>query len=100
MGNHFNADKFRVHCVLLELNCHRVSYQGRGCSVLMKSFVGNSNGFLIVTSTGLHLGQMSLICCYEKNGTYIFAVFRLGKMDQVIVVHVLGIEQVTVLLLA
>lgn len=32
--------------------------------------------------------------------TYIFAVFRLGEVDQVIVVHVLGVEQVTVLLLA
>lgn len=32
--------------------------------------------------------------------TYIFAVFRLGEVDQVIVVHVLGVEQVTVFLLA
>lgn len=32
--------------------------------------------------------------------TYIFAVFRLGEVDEVIVVHVLGVEQVTVLLLA
>ena len=32
--------------------------------------------------------------------TYIFAVLRFGEVDQVIVVHVLGVEQVTVLLLA
>lgn len=32
--------------------------------------------------------------------THIFAVFRLGEVDQVIVVHVLGVEQVAVLLLA
>lgn len=32
--------------------------------------------------------------------TYIFAVFRLGEVDQVIVVHVLGVEQVAILLLA
>ena len=31
--------------------------------------------------------------------TYIFAVLRLGKVNEVIVVHVLSVEQVTVLLL-
>lgn len=36
----------------------------------------------------------------SPGSTYIFAVFRLGEVDQVIVVHVLGVEQVTVLLLA
>lgn len=35
-----------------------------------------------------------------QGSTYIFAVFRLGEVDEVIVVHVLGVEQVTVLLLA
>lgn len=32
--------------------------------------------------------------------TYIFAVFRLGEVDEVIIVHVLCVEQVTVLFLA
>lgn len=32
--------------------------------------------------------------------THIFAVFWLGEVDQVIIVHVLGVEQVTVFLLA
>lgn len=32
--------------------------------------------------------------------TYIFAVFRLGEVDEVIIVHVLRVEQVTVLFLA
>lgn len=32
--------------------------------------------------------------------TYIFAVLRLGEVDEVIVVHVLSVEKVTVLLLA
>lgn len=32
--------------------------------------------------------------------TYIFAVFRLREVNQVIIVHVLGVEQVTVFLLA
>lgn len=32
--------------------------------------------------------------------TYIFAVFRLGEVDEVIIVHVLRVKQVTVLLLA
>lgn len=35
-----------------------------------------------------------------QESTYIFAVFRLGEVDQVVVVHVLGVEQVTILLLA
>ena len=34
------------------------------------------------------------------SSTYIFAVLRLGEVDEVIIVHVLSIEQVTVLLLA
>lgn len=32
--------------------------------------------------------------------SYIFAVLRLGKVDEVVIVHVLSVEQVTVLLLA
>ncbi len=32
--------------------------------------------------------------------TYIFAVLRLGEVDEVIIIHVLSVEQVTVLLLA
>lgn len=32
--------------------------------------------------------------------TNIFAVLRLGEVDKIIVVHVLSVEQVTVLLLA
>lgn len=32
--------------------------------------------------------------------TYIFAVLRLGEVDEVVIVHVLSVEQVTVLLLA
>lgn len=32
--------------------------------------------------------------------TYVFAVFRLREVDQVIIVHVLGVEQVAILLLA
>lgn len=31
---------------------------------------------------------------------YVFAVFGLGEVDQVVVVHVLGVQQVAVLLLA
>lgn len=32
--------------------------------------------------------------------TYIFAVFRFGKVDEVVIVHILSVEQVTVLPLA
>lgn len=37
---------------------------------------------------------------FNQESTYIFAVFRLGEVDQVIIIHVLGVEQVAVLLLA
>lgn len=36
----------------------------------------------------------------KKNETYIFAVFRFGEVNEVIIVHVLGVEQVTIFLLA
>lgn len=36
----------------------------------------------------------------KKKKTYIFAVFRFGEVNQVVIVHVLGIEQVTIFLLA
>lgn len=32
--------------------------------------------------------------------TYIFAVFRLGEVDEVIIIHILCVKQITVLLLA
>lgn len=38
--------------------------------------------------------------CENKTYTYIFAVLRLGEVDEVIIVHVLSVEQVTVFLLA
>lgn len=34
------------------------------------------------------------------HSSYVFAVLRLGEVDEVIIVHVLSVEQVTVLLLA
>lgn len=32
--------------------------------------------------------------------TYIFAVFRLGEVDEVVIIHILCVKQITVLLLA
>lgn len=50
---------------------------------------------------GLQLVQSSLLLLWKKKKeTYIFAVFRFGEVNQVIIVHVLGIEQVTIFLLA
>lgn len=44
--------------------------------------------------------QLAQLGEHVPGSTHIFAVFRLGEVDQVIVVHVLGVEQVAVLLLA
>lgn len=61
------------------------------------------NATLVNPATASSLPQrVQLAQLWEQlqASTYIFAVFRLGEVDQIVVVHVLGVEQVAVLLLA
>lgn len=59
-------------------------------------------GILFTSSTPLLLkvGTIACDCAATYWCTYILAVLRLGEVDEVVVVHVLSVEQVAVLPLA